>query len=436
MLNVLLFMSSYSSGFVLALVNSSVWAFVLYQIVYFMNPSGRWWGHMIPGLSYSFFSVILMVLVFIKEYEYRKTNRLMSAPQLKWVYFILSAYLLTMLFPALPDANKYGVTNFFKMVVILSIAYKLIDENRKLDFVLAAFLAGAAYIGFQAHEVGRNSSGRVEGIGTVDSPDANGTAAAIVPALVVAWYFFARSASKWGKLLAAFAGALVLNGIVLINSRASFLAALISLGYFAYFLVFSKYQTSKQKYASIILIVFGIFAASFVVDESALDRFSSIKEEREVSPDKETGWSRVYFWVAAVDMATDYPLGTGVKGFEFHAPDYIPEEIDTGGHRNRSVHSSWFEALTETGWFGLFCVLMLVRSVFWATKKCKETLTKQKRIDDYFKVVAIEGAFLAYLIAMSFMNRYRAEVFYWLVLFSACAYNIFVVKESTDNQKV
>jgi len=47
-------------------------------------------------------------------------------------------------------------------------------------------------------------------------------------------------------------------------------------------------------------------------------------------------------------------------------------------------------------------------------------------------VVAIEGAFITFLIGMSFMNRFTAEILYWLVLFIACAHNIYFKKALAD----
>lgn len=63
MLNFLLFVTCYLGGFILAFISNPAWSFVLYQLVYFMNPLERWWSYMIPSLSYSFFTVILMFAV-------------------------------------------------------------------------------------------------------------------------------------------------------------------------------------------------------------------------------------------------------------------------------------------------------------------------------------------------------------------------------------
>lgn len=411
----------------MAFVSNPAWAFMLYQVVYFMSPLGRWWGYMVPSLSYSFFTVILMLVVLVKNFKEHQKNRIFDAPQMKWFYLIGLAYIATLGYASMPEVNNEAVGNFIKLMVIVSVAYKLVDTDSKLNGVLAAYIGGAAYIGFLAFQVGRDATGRVESVGTVDAPDSNGVAAAIAPALVLSLYYFWISNRKIAKFAAAFAGAFVANGIVLINSRGSFLAVIVSVAYFLSFLLFSRFQRPRQKSSAMWLIVLGLIAAVNVIDENAIERFYSIKQE-EMTEEQESGATRMFFWVAAMDMAQDYPFGTGAFGFQVHAPDYLPEGIDTGSSRNRSVHSTWFEALTETGYLGLFFLISMLMASFKATRRCKAELVKMNDIDSYYKVLAIEAAFIAFIVAMSFMNRFRAEILYWCVLFTACAYNIYVVK--------
>lgn len=427
MLNLLLFIGCYLGGFVMAFASNPVWAFMLYQLVYFMSPLDRWWSYMLPSLSYSLFTVILMIVVYLKDFKRHQENRIFAVPQFKWMYFIALAYVATIFHAALPDANNFATVNFIKLCIIISIAYKLIDTDSKLNGVLAAYMAGAAYVGFLAFQVGRDATGRVENIGTVDSPDSNGIAAAIAPSLVLCIYYFWVSKRKIVKFAVAVAGALVANGIVLINSRGSFLAVILSVAYFLFFLLFSKFQRKSQKSSALGLIFLGLIAAVNVIDESAIQRFYSINQE-EMTEEQETGATRMFFWVAAIDMAKDFPFGAGALGFQVHAPNYLPEGMDTGGTRNRSVHSSWFEALTETGYLGLFCLVAMLFSSFKSTKQCKLALFQLHDVDKYFKIVAIEAALLAFIVAMSFMNRFRAEILYWCVLFTACAFNIYVLK--------
>lgn len=431
MLNLILFVGCYIAGFFLAFFSNPAWAFMLYQVVYFMNPLDRWWSYMVPSLSYSFFTVMLMFAVFLKDYKSHQQNKLFSAPQFKWLYLIAAGYIIASSYAVLPDLHKSATVDFVKLVIIMSIAYKLIDSGKKLDGALYAYIAGAAYIGFMVFQVGRNRGDRVEGVGTVDAPDTNGVAAAIAPTLVLVLYYFWKSTSTTARFFLVIAGAFIANAIVLINSRGAFLATAASFAYFMFYQFFSKYQSKHQKASVIGILVLGLIGAAMVIDQSAIDRFRSIKSEG-MTEEQETGATRVFFWIAAMDLARDHPFGAGAAGFEALAPDYLPVDIDSGGSRNRAVHSTWFEALSEIGYPGLFFLIMLITSAFRATKKCKAQAIKSNDINLYYKILALEAALIAYIVAMTFLNRFRAEVLHWCILFTACAYNIYVVKQAQN----
>jgi O-antigen ligase len=374
-----------------------------------------------------------MAAVYVKNFNEHNRNSLLSAPQFKWVFLITFCFVITLTHAVLPYDNREATVNLIKLVVIISIAYKIIDTDQKLDYTLWAFISGAAYIGFLAFQVGRDETGRVESVGTVDAPDANGIAAAIVPSLVLCLYYFWVTKSKLQKFLIALAGAFIANAIVLINSRASFLAAVVSIGYFLMFLLFSRYQRQYQRISAVGLILFGLAGTAYVVDEVAIQRFLSITEQ-DTSGEEQSGATRVFFWGAAYEMSKDHPFGKGANSFEYFAPEYLPDYIDTGYSRNRAVHSTWFEALTDTGYPGLFFLIMMILSCFNATRRCKQVLSKDNEIDRYYKIVAIEAAFVAFVVAMSFMNRFRAEILYWCVLFTACAYNIYVLRRTVEEK--
>jgi hypothetical protein len=427
MINLLLFLFCYVGGFVLALFVSPVWSFMLYEVTYFMSPLDRWWAYMLPTMSYSLFTVVLMGIVFFIRYGAHRQNKLLRAPPLKWVYLLSASYLLATLYASDPVANQEAAINFAKLAIIISLAYKLIDSRQKLDGVIYAFIAGAAYIGFVIYQTGRDFTGRVSGVGTVDAPDSNDVAAAIAPALILTIFYFWSNRSKLGKLGLTVAGAFIANALVLINSRGGFLAAIGGFLFLAMRLFFAKRQRRFQRPSIIVLIVLTAVGGIVVVDDSAVNRFRSIQEEQ-MTGEEETGATRLFFWMAAVRMAEDFPLGAGANGFVIHSPAYIPEGIASGASRNRAVHSSWFEALTETGFHGLFFAAMILISTMLCLRRCRRLLSGTDHVDDYNRVIAIEAAVVTYAIAMTFLNRMRAEVFYWCVLYAACAYNLYVVR--------
>ena len=77
----------------------------------------------------------------------------------------------------------------------------------------------------------------------------------------------------------------------------------------------------------------------------------------------------------------------------------------------------------------------MIASCFKALKICKAKLQKDHKLKEYYKVLAIQAALISFLVSMSFVNRMRAEVLYWLILFSACAYNIYINKAEINQEE-
>lgn len=434
MLNVLLFVGNYLICVVYSFTRHPAWAFILYQIVYFMYPRGRFWGYMIPAMSYSFYTVIVMIIVLLKSFGGSHSNKLFAVPQFKWIFLLGLGCIIVNYYAVYPELHYKISTNFIKLIIIISIAYKLIDTEKMFDYVLYAYIFGSWYIGFQAFQVGRNSGNRVEGIGTTDMPDTNGIATAIAPAAILAVYYFWISKSLKMRGLMAIAGVFILNAIVLINSRGAFLALGVGILSLIGRMYFSKHQRPHQKLSVIILVVFGLSAVVYLVDDSAIERFYTLEHYEVEHRDENQEASRTLFWATAIKIAEDHPLGLGWKGFDYYAPDYLPDvKVSQDGNRNRSVHSTWFQALTEWGYLGITVFIVMLISCFRALRRCRQVLVERNDIDNYFKMVALESGFLAYIVGMTFINLLTSEVLYWQVLYSACAYNIFVVLAEKEN---
>jgi O-antigen ligase len=444
MISVLIFWGTYISCFIIAIARNPVFAVIVYQAVYFFYPQDRWWGYMVPNWSYSFFTVVLMLAVYLMNFKLLKENKVLVVPQLRWAYFLGGCYCLIYFNALLPTYHLESMINFVKLLIIITLAYKLIDSSKKLDFVLWGYLFGVWYISYLTFQVGRNRGDRVEGIGTVDSPEANGIAAAIVPGIVLFLYYFWMADKWWKKGLYAIGGIFLANAIVLINSRGAFLAGAISIAYFIWFMFFSTFQRKGQKATVVAIVILGLAGVAKIVDDGFIERMSTIKTVK-LDEEQENAATRLIFWKAAWDMTKDNPFGAGYRTFNVLADVYIPGNVNTGGHRARAVHSMWFEALSEVGYIGLLCLLFMILACFRTSKKCKKVLRNNNDIDNYFKMLALEAALIAFILAASFLNRFRAEVLYWLVMYTAVAYNIYVLQPlknkerqvtNTENSKV
>ncbi|NWO05217.1 MAG: O-antigen ligase family protein [Alteromonadaceae bacterium] len=419
----LLFLMVFFGGIVAALVYSGTAAFVLYQLVYFLNPDARWWSAVIPGLRYSMIASLLMLLVlFLKYRQHSELAPWSKMPVFKYLIALVLLYYLAYLFAVNLPAHKTFTFEFTKLAIIILVAYKLIHSPRALDACLWAYVVGATYIGYLAWGTGRNDEGRVEGIGMVDAPDANDTAAALVPAAVILMYYAWMGSWKM-RALALFCGALIANGLVLINSRGSFLGVVVSLSIFLFFMLFSRYQRKGQRAAAVLMMVVGLSGALYVTDDLFWQRMQTLQsEDQNVS-----GASRMSFWFVTFDMLDDHPMGVGITGYQTLSPIYMDEQT-RGGPGLRAVHSSWFQGLAELGWIGLGVFLLMLLSLYRLSAKAKRHVLDTDDIEAYFKLLALECALLGYLAAGTFIDRFRAEILYWMILFLAAAINIYYLQ--------
>jgi len=412
-----------------AVLQHPFWIFILYELVYFLNPASAWWADALPNVSYSFICVSLM-FAFLLLYAAKTSSnlpKLTHSPHLLLSYLLGIYFIVATQYAAVPQAHERAMIYFIKLLLIISLAYKLIHKRTHLEFCLKAYCLGAAYIGYTCHVVGRNSAGRIEGVGTVDAPESNVIAATIAPALFVSFYYLWRQSKILSRVWFLGCGALIANGLILINSRGAFIATIAGGSYFIVKIFRSKNLVQRKKpFLGLILVVcLGLVS---VIDQTMLSRFETIYST-ELTSDKETGATRVYFWLSAIEMAKDYPLGQGYLGFDHHLPYYIESHIDTGGKANRSVHSTWFQALTEIGLHGLITFVILISFCIHSLSLCAMRAAGNQDEKGYFFILMIKSMLITYLISISFVNRLTAEFLYWMVLFCACAHNIYIVND-------
>jgi O-antigen ligase len=225
------------------------------------------------------------------------------------------------------------------------------------------------------------------------------------------------------RLFAAVAGLLIFNGLILINSRGAFLGAAAGFGYFVTAMMFSKYKLPKQRIFIVILVFASIAAVFRFVDETFIERMLTLQDQTTIN-DQGSGSRRVHFWIATFDLLRDHPLGTGIYGFETLSPIYLddPTYFTTEyGDRVRSVHSIWFQSLSEIGWLGFAAFLMVLLSLYRHLKKAKNILVKSNKYKQFYFLIAIEAGLLGFLISCTFINMFRSQILYWMLLFGISA---------------
>jgi hypothetical protein len=422
----LLFLLTYASGIVAALSLGPAWGFYLYELVYWLNPGNRWWGNDIPGFRYSFFSVAVMGAAFLIYRKQHMKNLISDMPEFKWFIAMMLCYVLVT-FIAVDEYNHNRFLMFhINLYITIFIAYRVLDSENKLGLALLFYMLGGAYIGYEAMNAGRDAFGRVEGIGTVDSPDNNTLAASLVPIIPLVLYYAWQGSMKV-KAVAGLCGLFTVNAIVLINSRGAFLGAAAAFGYFLVYMMFSKFKMPKQRMIIVILMIASILVVIRLFDNTFWDRMATLQEQSIESDG--SGARRVNFWLASLDMLEDYPFGAGVYGFETLSSNYLHDEsyfqTESQGRMVRAVHSIWFQTLTEIGWIGFATFIMLLYSTYKHAQTAKRLLIKKMMYKQYYLIIALEAGMLGYLLSSSVINTLRIQMTFWMLLFLVCASVIF-----------
>jgi hypothetical protein len=418
-----------------------VFGFYLYQIVYFLNPASRWWFSGLPEISYSFFVVVLMLTFFMIKFKSHQNNLIKEMPEAKWLICILITYYFVSIFAISREIHFKYLYELTKLYIIFFVAYKMLDSNHKIKMALICYIIGAAYIGYEADNVGRDEFGRVEGIGMVDVPGANGVAAALAPTIPLLVYFFWQG--KWGlRLLVSVLGLIIVNGLVLINSRGAFLGVIVGFAYLIGVMAFSRTKLPMQRFLVVIVLLFGSIVVLQLTDDTFWSRMSTI-QSTSVDIVDESGAKRVNFWLATFDILADHPFGVGIYGYQLLSPMYLDPSYFTGYFseiKMIAVHSLWFQALAEIGYIGFILFCLLLYSIYQHLKKAKMYLVESEQLKEYYLIKTVEASMLTYLVAGSFINAFRTEIFYWLLLFcislGAVALHELKVEKDTNNQAI
>ncbi|MEQ3660124.1 MAG: O-antigen ligase family protein [Glaciecola sp.] len=427
------FMITFFSTIVLSIRQSALYIFVLYQAYYFFNPPTKWWGAYIPEFRFSFYIVLTLLIIAIVKWRSLSENKVFMIPQFNFMFFTAFLYAIASTYAVLPAVHSIALDAILTVSVLVIIVYKLVLTEKHLDIILKGYVVFAGYMGYYISQFGRTSNGRFEGAGMVDSPDANGIGAALAPAILLCLFYFWASKKLLSRLLFGLIGIYLANALVQIGSRGAFLGVFVGSLCFLSYLYFSKIQRKGQRFEVITLLLLAILAVPLVTDKAFWNRMGTIKTQNlEQAAESESGSTRVYFWLAALDMAKDHPFGSGASGFIYFSDFYIPDSIDTGASRNRAVHSTWFEVLTEIGYLGLISFIGMIYFSFATLFRAARQMKLEKRHNEYFKVIIIGCCLLCFVISMTFLNRFRAEILYWCILFSAIAYNLFVLKNDTS----
>lgn len=417
------------TGFALSLAKSPFYGLLIYLFIYFLapTPTVNWWAAAIPDFRWSLLSAaIFLISCFIHKEQLSKI-RLGSIGPGKWLiaFFVLSVFIS--FFAVNQERSFRRCNDLFRIIIILYLIIKCIKNEQQLEYTILLILLCGFFLGYQAYNTPRYG-GRLEGVGTLDTADANGLA--LLLATIIPFGFpLLFSANKYIRYSVIPCFLFIFNAIVLCNSRGAILSIAVS-GLVTILLV----NIPKIKIKIIVAGIICVCAFVYLADEVFWERFETITK----SAQTDKGSGRLTIWLEGLQMAKDYPFGAGGDGFQVLSPYYLINLTDG----KRSAHNTYLLVLVEQGKLGLIIFLCLNLNMLIILKKGhKLILLKQKlnQIDDndrflYLTNIALSAALAGHLTGAIFGTRLYYGYYYFIISMSVATTYLAEIKY--DNFKL
>ena len=290
------------------------------------------------------------------------------------------------------DVRTRTVTELLILVYVVLLCVQVI-ETRKTMFGLMlvvalslAFHSGKGGIYALMTGASYYDSDQLKGFLSGSNAYALGTAI-IIFFMIFCYQRIGKDESTWGnrnrlllvglKLILAASIIGSIYNVIATQSRGSFLALIVGL-----FILFMLQKKSVK-----LIAVFGICALVALIAVPLPEGFQERIESAFVEQDErdESAESRPHFWKTAVSIANSHPLGVGPGCYPVYYNWFDPTRGRYGYYR--SVHSSHFQILSDTGYPGILTwVLLLTLSLrkLWLVRKACKTRYKDEPYAEFY----------------------------------------------------
>ncbi len=379
-----------------------------YLLSYNLNPTGFWWGQQIPDIfqRYSMFFAIACITGMLFHWSKLRYRRFLDTQEILLIAFICIIWMSTFIGISTPELG-HNTMKMTKIFIILFLASHIITNIKYYNIVVWVYIAASLYSGFEIFSSSNLSfsDGRLQsGVGGSDFSEGNFLAAHYL--MVSPWIGINFIKGDWKiKLFCAISAAFIVNTLILIQSRGSFLG--IAVGIMATLVI----GGSKYRKKIIFLLLIGIMGFFYLSDKSFWTRMDTIETKEETMDSSASG--RVEAWRAAIEMFSDHPFGVGEGNFKTLIGNYNPEAA------GRDTHNTFFRCIAELGMFGITIMLFMIYNAFKILSQIKNSLDINSLIGHEYAlhILALQISLIMYLVTTLFLSHTYVEEFYWLLMF-------------------
>jgi putative inorganic carbon (hco3(-)) transporter len=417
-------------GGVLALTSLSrpVWAAALYLQTFFAAPQLWWWGDELPRFRYSLWSgYLLLGAVIIAPRALVPPKTLEGSMRIITILMLLNAAFVHFF---LAPSQRISLDTFVEMLkyaLLMFLISSAIKDRNDFQRFVAAMALGAAYIGWEVtvNERGDFSGSRLEGVGAPAASTANSLANLMLIVLPLAGSLFLQKSWKW-KLTCLVAAPLILNVLLLCNSRGAFLG-LIGTG--IAFALLAKGVNRKRALKTLGLATVALYL--LLGDARILDRFMTTFTGSEARDNSAS--SRLVFWNAGLALLNDHPLGAGGGAFKFALGSrYLAQTTGEQDPDSRSLHNGYLTEATDWGVQGLVLKLSLFLVAILAAYRTCEKCRKENRVEEGLLGLCVVTMAVGHMIHCMFGSFLDHEWTFWILALLARYADLYAMPETQE----
>ena len=377
-----------------------------YLVTYQINPNSYWWGAFVPSVlsRYSFILGAVVIVSSFLHYSKLKFVKVLDSHEVLLLLFLLCIWLSIPLGLNLGFGINQHVTKMTKVILILLIASHVITNKRQYEVFIYIYVISGMYLGIETYNAPAHlfAHGRLgQGIGGSDLSNGNMLAAHFIAVLAMLGVLFMKNGWKT-KLFCILAAAFMVNGIVLIRSRGSFL------GLMACAVSALLFSVNVDRKKILIYLIIGMMGSISLVDQGFFERMELIQTDTETMD--LSAKSRVDIWIASIGIIEDYPLGVGVGNSDKIMSQYSE-------HGDKDTHNTYIRCLTDIGYHGLVMLLFFIYSAFRTLSFINRHAKLLPNKEFYqWHAFALKIGIIGFLITVVFVTATYTEAFYWLLM--------------------
>ena len=382
-----------------------------YLLEYFQRPALYWWGNDLPNLRWNFtIAVVAAGAFFLHRSSAPSLRRTTMIPLVLLAVQAVNTTIVTT-WAVDPELSWRWSTQYWKLLVTFVIFSGIVRTPRQLDLVILFQIIGAAYWGWDALD-NQRVRGRMEGIGSGDTQNSNLLAAHLLTILpLTAAFVFLKTKPVWMRAVAVISSPLILNLLILCNSRGATLGLLVA-GMSAFVLI----KSGMRKYVVAGAAV-GVVTLLLLADDQFITR-----QQTTSSADDNSAQARLDIWRGGIGMIADYPFGAGGRGFHVLSVAYVPELRESNDGEGRSPHNTYIQIAADWGLQGLALFAALIGYTFVMLHRVRREQAEPNW--PYFVSLGLQLGLIGTLTAGFFSTRFFGESIYWFCALATSLYSM------------